>query len=143
MSCGKCKSVHYCGAVHQKIDWSLGEHKKICGTDASDVQNVIGNPKHAVLFEEFELVTENEQQNDATDGESEEQADERRMKDYEQFLEEQEAKATDNDLKDVPDEEFNKYTSELDEDVVFGKFKKRIELDKEQVILCVLFVLTD
>lgn len=139
LSCGKCKSAHYCGATHQKIDWSLGEHKQICGTDAFDVQKSIGNPKHTVLFDEFELVTEPEQQTDATDGESDEHAEERRLKDYEQFLAEQKAKATDDVLKDVPDEDFNKYASEIDEDVVFGKFKKRIELDNEQVIFCGCF----
>lgn len=133
LACGKCKLAHYCGAAHQKIDWSLGEHKKVCGTDSFDVKKSIGNPKHEVLFEEFELVTDPEEQSDTPDGETDEQAEERRLKDYEKFLAEQKAKATDDDLKDVSDEEFNKYTSQIDEDVVFGKFKKRIQLDEEQV----------
>lgn len=112
----------------------MGKHKTVCGTDNFDVQTLIGNPKHGALFEEFELVTEAEEHNDSHDDESEEQAEERRLKDYEKFLAEQNAKATDEELKDVPDEEFNKYTSQIDEDVVFGKFKKRIQLDEEQVI---------
>lgn len=136
MSCGKCKSAHYCGANHQKIDWSLGEHKQICGTEAFDFGKLIANKKHNVLFDEFELVTDPEEREDASDGESEEQAEERRLKDYEKFVAEQKANAEDDDMKDVPDEEFNKYTSQVDEDVVFGKFKKRIELDKKQVCFC-------
>lgn len=125
----------YCGASHQKIDWSLGEHKQICGTADFDAQKSIGNPKHGVLFYEFELVTEPEEHNETVDDESEEQAEQRRLKDYEKFVAEQSAKGTDDILKDVPDEEFNKYSSQIDEDVVFGKFKKRIDLEKEQVIL--------
>lgn len=29
MICGKCKRVHYCGQLHQKLDWKI--HKKVCG----------------------------------------------------------------------------------------------------------------
>lgn len=131
--------AHYCGAAHQRIDWSLGEHKKLCATDDFDAQTLIGNQKHNVLFDEYELVMEPEKQNDVSDGESEEQAEERRLKDYEKFVAERKANATDDDLKDVPDEEFNKYTSQIDEDVLFGKFKKRIEPEKKQVKFSCLF----
>lgn len=84
-----------------------------------------------MLFEEFELVTEPEQQNDANDTESYEQAEQRRLNDYETFLAEQKSK--DDDLTDVPDEEFNAYTNQIDEDIMFNKFKSRIELDENQV----------
>lgn len=139
LACGKCKLANYCGAVHQKIDWTLGEHKKICGTVDFDIHKLIGNPKQNVLFEEFELVTDAEQLDDTIDDESDEQAEERRLKDYEKFVAEQKVNATDVDLKDVPDEEFTKYSSQIDEDVVFGKFKKRIALDEEQVNCCASF----
>lgn len=132
--------ANYCGPTHQRIDWSLGEHKRLCGTADFHVEKSLCNPNHGVLFEEFELVTEPEHVDDAND-ESEEQADERRQKDYEKFVSDQEAAATDDDLKNVPDEEFDAYANQIDEDVVFGKFKKRIESDKEQVMLLLLVCL--
>lgn len=132
LSCGKCKLAHYCGSTHQKIDWTLGEHKKLCGTESISCKSDT-NTKHNYLLDEYELVTEPEQESAGTETETEDQAEVRRLKDYEEFLEKQRSTITDVDLKDVADEEFQKYANQIDEDVVFGKFKKRIESEKDQV----------
>lgn len=127
LKCGKCRASFYCGAAHQRIDWSLGEHKSRCGNDTNATEAVI----YDCLFEEFELVTEPEPLPDtASTGESAEEAEQRRLRDYEEFMKTKEA---DEDLKDVPDDEFNKYATDIDEDVVFSKFRKRIAIEKEQV----------
>lgn len=126
LSCGKCKAVSYCGAAHQRIDWSLGDHKNQCGKSTHSAIE-----KNHNLFDEYELVMEPEKlPASQANGETAEEADTRRMKDYEEYLEN---KAEDEELKDVTDDEFNKYAGDIDEDVIFGKFKKRVNFDKKQV----------
>ena len=34
--CGKCKSVYYCGADHQRKHW--GTHKKVCGKSVTSTE---------------------------------------------------------------------------------------------------------
>lgn len=131
LSCGACKSVNYCSKEHQKIDWSLGEHKAICG---KTMKQSPGNEKHKYLLEEFDLVTEPEETNDSNDDENETDQDARRMKDYEEFVQKQKEQTTDDTLANVPDEEFEKYTNQIDDDKDFHRFKKRISGDPEQVI---------
>lgn len=126
LTCGKCRASYYCGATHQRVDWSHGGHKNRCGTNLSTA-----NVTYDCLFKEYELVTELEPLPDNTNrGESAEEAENRRLKDYEEYLKNKEE---DDDMKDVPDDEFNKYAAHIDEDVVFGKFRKRVELEKDQV----------
>lgn len=139
LSCGQCKSVHYCNATHQKIDWTLGEHKLSCKTGNGSHR---GHEKHQFLFEEFDLVTEPEVNDDESDTkQSEQEKDERRMKEYEEFIGKQQQTSTDVDLKDVPDEEFEKYVNQTDNDTAFRKFKKRTAPAPEQVRLSNLFLL--
>lgn len=123
-SCGKCRSKFYCGATHQRLDWTQGDHKTQCGTTTTAT-----NRHYDCLFDEHELVIESEQLPSSSSDETAEEADQRRLKEYEDFLKN---KKDDDDLKDVPDDEFQKY-ADIDEDVVFGKFRKRVNLDKEQV----------
>lgn len=129
LSCGACKSVNYCSKEHQKIDWSLGEHKALCG----GVTKSPANKKHNYLLEEFDLVTEPEESIDSND-ENEEDQEARRLKDYEEFLKKQKERGTDDTLANVPDEEFDKYTNQIDDDKDFHRFKKRIAADPEQVL---------
>lgn len=131
LSCGKCKSVFYCGASHQKIDWTLGAHKQNCGR--IDNKSSLGNPRHTYLFDEYELVIEPEELDTEKTDENVEKAKTRRLKDYEAFLEKQLSVPTDVDLKDLPDEEFQKYTNNIEEDVTFNKFRKRIQKYQDQV----------
>lgn len=129
-SCGNCKSVHYCSALHQKIDWTLGEHKQNCKKNTPAKR---GNEKHKFLLEEFDLVTETEELSENTEDEfTEEQKEERRMKEYDEFVRKQQS--TEDDMKDVPIEEFEKYVNQTDDDQIFRKFKKRIAVDPDQVI---------
>lgn len=129
-ACSKCHSANYCGVNHQKIDWTLGGHKTLCGQ--SNEKPKIGNPKHQFLFEEFELLIDPEELDNLKSDETEDEAEARRLKEYEEFQQSQKAK--ENELKDVPDEEFHKYVNATDEDVTFSKFKKRIECDPQQVL---------
>lgn len=131
LSCGNCKSMHYCSALHQKIDWTLGEHKQNCKTNTSEAKR--GNVKHKILLEEFDLVTETEElSQNAEDELTEEQKEERRMKEYDEFVRKQQS--TEDDLKDVSVEDFEKYVNPTDDDPIFRKFKKRIAADPDQVI---------
>lgn len=82
------------------------------------------------LFKEFELATEAEILPDKSNDETVEESEKRRLKDYEEYLKN---KKEDEDLKNVPDEEFQKYTSHIDEDVIFEKFRKRVSHEKTQV----------
>lgn len=128
LTCSKCKSVNYCGAGHQKIDWTRGKHKSTCGnSDASSVQ-----ASHGFLFEEYELLIDPEELDAEKSNESEAQAEAKQMREYEKFLANQRKKA--DELSDVPDEEFNKIVNSVDEDETFSEFKKRIEHDKGQVL---------
>lgn len=125
LSCGNCKRVSYCSASHQKIDWTLGEHKGHC---KSDGPTRIGNERHAFLLDEFDLVTEPEE---AAPSDSDDEDDEEsRLQDYEDYVRQHEPAS---DLKDVPDEEFDKYAGQCDDDNGFRKFKKRIAGEPEQV----------
>lgn len=129
-SCGACKSVNYCGKEHQKLDWTLGEHKSLCG---NGIKSSAGNEKHKYLLEEFDLVTEREETPVSNGSDSEVDDEARRMKDYEEFVAKQK-QTTSDDLANVPDEEFEKYTCQIDDDKDFNRFKKRINYDPEQVL---------
>lgn len=95
----------------------------------------LGNQKHNYLLEEFDLVTEPEDEiEDSNTTENEEDDEARRLKDYEEFLTMHKQNTPDDLLANVPDEEFDKYTNQIDDDKVFHKFKKRISTDPKQVI---------
>lgn len=131
LSCAVCKQANYCSKEHQKIDWTLGEHKSSCG---SNVKPTLGNEKHKYLLEEFDLVTEPEQFSGSNSANNDDDDEARRLKDYDEFMQKRSENATDDILADVPDEEFEKYASQIDDDKDFHKFKKRIADDPEQVI---------
>lgn len=133
LSCSKCKSVNYCSKEHQLIDWTLGKHKISCGSKES---SKIGDEQHKYLLEEFDLVTEQEDEALLQDAKDDDEADDeaRRLKDYEEFLNKQKESTSDDLLANVPDEEFDKYAGQMDDDKVFHKFKKQIAADPEQVV---------
>lgn len=131
LSCSVCKSVNYCSKEHQKIDWTRGEHKKTCGTNEP---STLRNEKHKHLLEEFDLVIEPEELDDANATGNEAGDETRRLKDYEEFIEKQQQNSQDDSLANVPDAEFEKYSNELDNDKVFNKFRKKISNDPEQVV---------
>lgn len=62
-TCGKCKAIHYCSREHQTSHWTIGQHKLHCGaTDlsAEAVAKGIKLCRDAVLFPEYEIVSESE-----------------------------------------------------------------------------------
>lgn len=131
LSCGACKSVNYCSKEHQKIDWTLGQHKISCGENSKLSP---GNDKHEYLLEEFELVIEPEEIVESNETEGVQDQETRRMKDYEEFAKNHKEQTKDDVLANVPDEEFEKYACQIDDDKDFHKFKKRIASEPDQVI---------
>lgn len=127
LTCSKCKSVNYCGAAHQKIDWTQGKHKNSCGNTTNEEKG-----QNDLLFEEYELLIDPEELDSGRTNESEVQAEARQMREYEKFLANQRENV--DELSTVPDEEFNKIVNSVDEDETFNEFKKRIEHDKQQVL---------
>lgn len=121
--CGKCKSAIYCGQLHQKIDWKL--HKSSC--DISNVQTK--SPTSDILFSEFEIVIEQEEQQLEATKESEKEAEKRRLREYEEMVKAGEAGtnfgASDADFREI---------EETKEDKMFGKFKKAIEGYETQIL---------
>lgn len=130
LSCAACKAINYCSKGHQKIDWTLGEHKKTCGSNGT---SAIGDENHKYLLEEFDLAIEPEEIDESNDNEADDEA--RRLKDYEEFIEKQKQNNQhDDSLENLPETEFDKYTNQMDDDKAFHKFKERISIDPEQVI---------
>lgn len=124
--------MNYCSKEHQKIDWTRGEHKITCG---SNVTSPIGDEKHKYLLEEFDLAIEPEEIDESTASESEADTEARRLREYEEFIEKRKQNPQhDDSLDNVSEAEFEKYTSQLDDDKSFHKFKERIANDPEQVI---------
>lgn len=82
----------------------------------------------AFLFPEFELVLDAEDNVDAAN-ETDEQSESRRMNEYHELM--QSGKV--NNLPDVSEADLLPYAQNV-EDVAFGKFKKRIALNNDQVL---------
>lgn len=49
--CSQCHSSTYCSVLHQRIDWTAGKHKSLCGS---------GNTRDTILFPEHEIVSDPE-----------------------------------------------------------------------------------
>ncbi|CAG8645584.1 6565_t:CDS:2, partial [Paraglomus occultum] len=119
-TCGKCKAVYYCSREHQTSHWTIGQHKLHCGaTDlsAEEIANGIQLCRNAVLFPEYEIVTESESLSD-----SEEQ----------DTLAESSSLNNSQALVPVGDEVYE--NSNVDVDKAFLKFQKRISFQPDQVV---------
>lgn len=128
LSCGRCKKAKYCCQAHQKLDWK--HHKVSCKLEGSDPME---SPLSNVLLPEFELVMEPEPSESVNKGkETEEEANARRLKEFETLQEEGKA----GDFKDLPEAELAQYAQTADDvdDKTFSKFKKRIQRSPEQVL---------
>lgn len=125
MLCGKCKEVGYCGALHQKIDWKTG-HKEQCGQP----ENVLEPPEEdPILFPEYEILIEREKLETTMKKESEKDAEKRRVREYEEMIKAGKAGA----MNEISDADMGEFT-ESKEDKTFGKFKKIIESNPEQIL---------
>lgn len=85
-------------------------------------------PSTTNLFPEFELVLEAEESIEPVN-ETEEQSESRRMKEYEELMK----SGTVNDMPDLTEGDLMPYAQNV-EDEAFGKFKKRIARNNDQVL---------
>ncbi|XP_075232886.1 zinc finger protein RP-8 [Lycorma delicatula] len=117
--CGSCKNVYYCCKEHQVFDWKSG-HKQICKGNSKDRNS---NNVCSLLFPEFEIVTEFE--NDLI-SENEEEEDLSELNKTE--------RCSKGSLQVVSCEEELTKMALCEEDKTFSKFRKQIKLAPEQVI---------
>ncbi|XP_058831648.1 programmed cell death protein 2 isoform X2 [Topomyia yanbarensis] len=118
--CSKCKTTSYCGVVHQRIDWKHG-HKATCGQVANT------SSISSILFPQYEIVTEPEEE--PTKKLSEEDNEKDQMNEYRKLVNEGKA----GDLEDLTESELDSY-AEQSEDKYFLKFRKRIANDPDQIL---------
>lgn len=93
------------------------------GADVNETQSPI-------LFPEFDLVMEPEEIIHKNQPEDDEEAEKRRLKEYDELLKSGKA----GNLNEIPDSELEKYGGESSEDKTFTKFKKRIQSNPDQVL---------
>jgi hypothetical protein len=98
--------------VHQKLDWKI--HKKSC-TKADE------SGKSEIFFPEFEIVIDQEEVDEKV-----ESSEAKRMKEFEEVVKQLDKS------HEIPESDFCEM-SESKEDKTFGKFKKIIEKNPEQV----------
>uniref|UniRef100_A0A182M8V9 MYND-type domain-containing protein n=1 Tax=Anopheles culicifacies TaxID=139723 RepID=A0A182M8V9_9DIPT len=125
--CSRCKSINYCSASHQRLDWKVA-HKSVCSEEGiTSTGTVTGSS--SILFPEFEIITEAEEYEPKAKL-SEEENVKHQMAELERLK--QEGKA--GTLDELPDAELDKYSADQVEDKTFDKFKERISADPEQVL---------
>ncbi|ELU01157.1 hypothetical protein CAPTEDRAFT_54196, partial [Capitella teleta] len=128
--CGKCKNAKYCSKDHQALHWKAG-HKTKCGSGGRCVKLTTTTK---VLFPQFELVTETEDlsdddYDDDDDDDGEEKSEAEKMKEFE------EVKASTKDSPNYDEKTLQKMAaSQQSEDQPFEAFKKRIQIDPQQVL---------
>lgn len=116
--CSGCHNVCYCSKEHQVYDWKCCGHKAICK------EGNVGLPvKNKFLFEEYEVVIEQEPTKLKEETDKAYDIDESRLKDL---------------MKEQPidkklEKEFSKATANT-VDEYFDKFKKRIKREPNQII---------
>ncbi|GFO10820.1 programmed cell death protein 2 [Plakobranchus ocellatus] len=131
--CSQCKRTYYCSKQHQVADWKAG-HKKVCLEVSTGKKGLETKESHCnLLFKEFELVTEDEDiKKDYCDSESPSRSDSERLAEYQQLMrspqmQESEGKFTEEELDASA-------IHETEDDQQFLKFKKRIEMEPDQVL---------
>ncbi|CAN7992111.1 unnamed protein product [Ixodes hexagonus] len=128
-TCAKCRARHYCSKSHQVADWKSG-HKFQCGSQLDDDAAKSATTGGGVLFPEYELITEPE--DDVCDSHAAaDKSDEQRLSDYRAFL------SKHPDCSDVDSamnaNDLNNMAATC-QDKAFWKFKKIIEKAPHQVL---------
>lgn len=136
--CSRCKMVCYCSKHHQTHDWKNG-HKLFCSDLASGkckLSDTTYNPSYGVCLPEFEVVTEEEPA--TKEREVEERKEDERMRDYHKFVQSgkycSHSKEGGKQLQGV----MEKAESDAKSDRVFNAFRRRVAMEPEQVIICVV-----
>ncbi|KZC07423.1 PREDICTED: programmed cell death protein 2 [Dufourea novaeangliae] len=120
--CSKCKCVNYCCRAHQIFDWKCG-HKESCGRDPLTIQN------SKLLFPEYEIVIEAENEREDND-ESNCEKEEEEIKKYETMIESGQAGTLQNE--DVQSELLSMANQKEDE--IFSEFRLTIDQYPDQIL---------
>ncbi|XP_031769351.1 programmed cell death protein 2 isoform X2 [Galleria mellonella] len=124
--CSKCKKSYYCGRKHQILDWQKG-HKELCPKSQNTVLNnfIVTEAGKSILFKEWELVVDEESEEDSTDIDMNQE-----MEKLNKLLQEKKAGT----LNNVSEDELQQYTTAVPVDKVFKKFSKRVSRHPDQVL---------
>ncbi|XP_026328710.1 programmed cell death protein 2 [Hyposmocoma kahamanoa] len=127
--CSKCKKTFYCSRKHQILDWQKG-HKELC--PQLQIEEIVKYNEFTVteagktiLFKEWELIVDDEDEEEATDVD-----ENKEMEKLRKMIQEKRAGT----LGNVSENELEQYTRTLPEDKVFNKFSKRIARHPDQVL---------
>ncbi|OWR45352.1 pcdc2/rp-8 [Danaus plexippus plexippus] len=125
--CSKCKKVYYCSRQHQILDWK--NHKIECPnlqqTDPPNSNFVVTEGAKSLLFKEWELIVDEEDEEDPTNVDTNQE-----MEKLRKMIEEKKAGTMEN----LSEKELEQYTGSVPEDKVFNKFSKRIARHPDQVL---------
>lgn len=119
--CGNCKQTNYCGQSHQKLDWKI--HKLHCKKEAP-----LNQTPSEILFPEFEILIEKEELECSKQKETEKEAEQRRLLEYENLVKSGQAGTM------METSDLNEQFEEAKEDKTFVKFKKAIDPYELQVL---------
>ncbi|KAF9415010.1 hypothetical protein HW555_007277 [Spodoptera exigua] len=126
--CSKCKKTYYCSRKHQILDWQKG-HKQICPelqtADVKPNNFIVTESGKSVLFKEWELIVDEEDEEDPKDVNINEE-----MEKLQKLMQEKKAGT----LSNVSEDELEQYTKTMPEDKVFNKFSKRVARHPDQVL---------
>jgi hypothetical protein len=124
--CSKCKLAFYCGKEHQTFDWKEGKHKYVCKESNEDACLEIKSKP--LLFPEYELLIDPEDQDNNDDSEAEEDNDknEQKQQSFKWYLEKYKPQ--------LQEENLDCYFDENAKDKTFNNFKKAIKGYEDQVI---------
>ncbi|CAB3221400.1 unnamed protein product [Arctia plantaginis] len=127
--CAKCKKTYYCSRKHQVLDWQKG-HKAMCSElqtlDSYKPNNFkVTQAGKALLFKEWELIVDEEDEDDPKNVDENEE-----MEKLRKLMQEKRAGT----LSNVSEDELEQYTKAQPEDKVFNKFSKRINRHPDQVL---------
>jgi len=126
--CSACGKVQYCHPYHQKIDWKA-RHKKECKKQSNTSSYVDHKELEKILFRQWEIVMESDDDESSIDSSDEENSDEENEKDIETM------QALNKKTKHLDTEELSKYMgNEMMLDKYYSRFKDTIKMSPEQVI---------
>jgi pre-rRNA-processing protein TSR4 len=137
--CGGCKIARYCSPSHQQLHWKLGKHAAQCGTmkeaassttpEASSATQFWKDESNPILFNEYEIITEDESKAKASRNAEVEEKQKTMLAKYYEELEE-EKKSGEIDQTEFKEEDMPKNQH----DETFVKFQTAIDVDGSQVL---------